>query len=500
MQRHRGVFLAFLIHVLCGSASAIGVTFHLDCDAGVDTASGADAHAPVRTVGRVQSLIRSLRAADAAASIPARRVTVLMRGTCGAARFTAADGGASEESRVTYAAAPDAVAPPVLSGGVPVPASWLSPVTDASILEQLPSDAARSAVLQLALGAHGNAIPDAGTLVCKPYMGGEASILPGNLMPSGLEFFAAGSPATGGDFAPLTLARYPNRDAPPKSWSSGTINNYTITPDGATAARLPLWSRQLLEDPDSIFAHYLGGLEWDDAHHAVASISLAPPPAPPSGGCGVGNTSCACFESGYDYDGNDLQPPVAAPTQAACCALCNATQGCKYYSFCPNSACAGGPTMCYLKTSNAGRKAWPNRLSGPATPSAPSPTLTLAPCPSHYNEPGYDALDDKGTCVRRLRAPVLIIRNPHHHRDPPPQLLYPARQLLLVQSSVRARHGGGVLHQSDVEHALRVAPVGPCVGLLDNRPVELARGPVRACPERRRGCARSRSAACQRDR
>jgi len=53
--------------------------------------------------------------------------------------------------------------------------------------------------------------------------------------------------------------------------------------------------------------------------------------------------------------------------------------------------------MCYLKTSDAGRKPWPNRLSGPHAPSAPSPTLTLSPCPSHYNEPGFDALDNAGT-------------------------------------------------------------------------------------------------------
>jgi len=254
----------------------------------------------------------------------------------------------------------------------------------------------------LDLRAHADVVPDAGTLLCKPYMGGEASILPGNLVPAGLEFFAPGDPATGGDFAPLTLARYPNRISPPKQWSGGTTEGYVITPDAATAARLPHWAQQLESDPASVFAHYLGGLEWDDAHHAVANISLPPPPGPPSPSCGGGAGNCSCFESGFDYDGNDLVSPVASPSQPACCALCAATPGCKFYSFCPNGACAGGPTMCYLKTSDAGRKPWPNRLSGPHAPSAPSPTLTLSPCPSHYNEPGFDALDDKGTCVSRL--------------------------------------------------------------------------------------------------
>lgn len=395
-------------------------TFHLDCDGGSDAAPGVDAAAAVRTVARAQALVRSLRARDAAAALPPRPVTVFMRGLCGPARFTAVDGGGGEASRVTWAAAPGALAPPVLSGGVPVPASWLSPVTDAETLSQLPSDAARAAVRQLDLGAHGGAIPDAGALGCKPYMGGEASILPGNLMPSGLEFFAPGGAFTGGDFAPLTLARFPNRNAPPKQWSSGTVNGYVITPDAATAAHLPLWARQLREDPGSVYAHYLGGLEWDDAHHLVAGVAL--PPAPPAGGCTAGNTSCSCFESGFDYDGFDIGAPVAAPTQAACCALCNATAGCKYYSFCPNSACAGGPTMCYLKTSNAGRKPWPNRLSGPAAPSAPSPTLTLAPCPSHYNEPGFDSLDNKARSCTRPRPPPPIApeSTPKHHKNQTP--------------------------------------------------------------------------------
>ena len=323
-------------------------TFHLDCAAGSDGAAGLSATAPVRTMQRAQALVRSQRARDAAAALPPRPITVLLSGACGPARFTAADGGAGEASRVTYAAAPGARAPPALSGGVPVPASWLSPVTDAGALAQLPSDAARAAVRQLDLRAHGGSIPDAGALQCKPYMGGEASILPGNLVPSGLEFFAPGGAPTGGDFAPLALARFPNRAAPPKAWSGGSVEGYVITPDAATAARLPLWARQLREDPGSVYAHYLGGLEWDDAHHAVAAITMPPPP-PPAGSCTAGNTSCACFESGFDYDGNDLMAPVAAPTQAACCQLCNATAGCKFYSFCPNSACAGGPTMCYLK-------------------------------------------------------------------------------------------------------------------------------------------------------
>jgi len=187
--------------------------------------------------------------------------------------------------------------------------------------------------------------------------------------------------------------------------------------------------------PFFAFLCSLGGLEWDDAHHLVANISLPGPP-PPAGNCGAGNTSCACFETGFDYDGNDLPGgPKPSATQADCCALCKSTAGCNFYSFCDNNAvrfpgrhaacraaaigsprppphsvaapppslslsfsqCAGGPTMCYLKTSKAGRVPYANRVSGPATPAAPTGTITLAPCPSHYNEPGFDSLDNKGT-------------------------------------------------------------------------------------------------------
>ena len=251
----------FLLCFLCFASAQASLVFHLDCDFGVDGASGESPATAVRTLQQAQALVRRQRSRDAASAMPPRPITVFVRGTCGAVRFTAEDGGASEASRVTYAAAPGEAAPPVFSGGVPVPASWLSPVTDPAVLAQLPSDAARAAVRQLDLLAHGAAIPDAGALSCKPYMGGEASILPGNLMPSGLEFFAPGNPHTGGDFSPLTLARFPNRDHAPRQWSGGATSGYVITPDAATAERLPLWARQLKEDPGSVYTHYMGGLE-----------------------------------------------------------------------------------------------------------------------------------------------------------------------------------------------------------------------------------------------
>jgi hypothetical protein len=102
-------------------------------------------------------------------------------------------------------------------------------------------------------------VTDFGVPQCHPYMGGEASILPGNLVSAALELFLYGDATIGGDLSPLTLARWPNRDHDPKQWASGGVNNYTITVDALTAPRIAAWARQLREDPHSIISHYLGG-------------------------------------------------------------------------------------------------------------------------------------------------------------------------------------------------------------------------------------------------
>jgi hypothetical protein len=170
------------------------------------------------------------------------------------------------------------------------------------------------------------------------------------------------------------------------------VSDYTIFVDGLTADRLPAWQTQLENDPTSIYVHYLGGLGWDDHHNAIASINAtAAPPAPK-------NLNCSDVESGWDYDGNDLpNSPVPAASQEDCCGICNSTAGCLFYSFCtPAGGC--GATNCYLKTSKQGRMQRADRLSGPANAvSPPSRSVTLSPCPSHYEQPGFDALDNAGT-------------------------------------------------------------------------------------------------------
>ena len=86
---------------------------------------------------------------------------------CPPLALTAADGGMDEASRVTYASAPGAP-PAVLSGGVPLAASQLAPVTDGSIVAQI-QPAALPFVRQVALSTLG--LPDYGVLQCKPCRG-----------------------------------------------------------------------------------------------------------------------------------------------------------------------------------------------------------------------------------------------------------------------------------------------------------------------------------------
>jgi hypothetical protein len=106
--------------------------------------------------------------------------------------------------------------------------------------------------------------------------------------------------------------------------------------------------------------------------------------------------NCSSYETGIDYNGFDVATAGPAADQADCCAQCGAMANCSFYSFCTPPGC---PTnTCYFKSSNQDRVARSDRQSGPVKPpSPPSQSFTLAPCPSHYDQPGYDVLDDKGT-------------------------------------------------------------------------------------------------------
>ena len=384
--------------------------------------------------GEITSLDAAL---DMLRDSPQEATTISVAGMCTPPQqLTAAHGGSSEATRVRIVGSN---AEAGISGGITVSASWLENVTDPAVLEQIRHEA-KPFVRMIDLAARG--VTSAGTLFCKPYMGGEvsrlvprcatakstctltraarircdatldrspslqrlnprqASILPGNLVSSGIEIFALGDPTVDGDASPLTLARWPNRGNAPSQWANGSVSGYTITPDSATAERLSGWARQLREDPGSVVVHYLGGYKWNDHHNLLESVTL---PAShdstlcdnSSVRCG-GALNCSNFEVGYDYYGFDVIPPHHEDTQAACCGACAAMANCSFYSFC-TTADACGNTNCYLKNSSAGRKPYANRASGPHAPAPSAASITLTACPSHYEQPGYDALDNDGT-------------------------------------------------------------------------------------------------------
>ena len=264
-MRRYALFLVAAASALALAAAAppaAPLELHVCCGCGDDAASGASRNTALDTLRRAQDHLVSLRSASGMGA-----ATVFLSGTCAPPRsFGPDDGGRDEASRVTFRNYPGE-APAIVTGGVPVPSSALQPITGpAYILEQI-NATALPFVRQIDLAALN--ITDFGTPRCHPYMGGEASILPGNLVSAALELFLYGDVTVGGDLSPLTLARWPNRDHLPKQWSSGNVDNYTIFVDGLTAPRVAAWARQLREDPHSIITHYLGGLGWDGEEAAT---------------------------------------------------------------------------------------------------------------------------------------------------------------------------------------------------------------------------------------
>ena len=171
----------------------------------------------------------------------------------------------------------------MLTGGVALPSSAFSHVTDAAVLAQLPSAAARAAVLQLDLGAQGL---DPGPAVfggrkCRtygeglpePHGGSMPGLSNGVNSPTGLELFW-GSDANRAE--PLTLARWPDFDDP-RNWSKIVHNNRapfnrTFVPDTATLQRSANWVTQLKANPGSIYVHEYQVAGWADMFWPVVDI------------------------------------------------------------------------------------------------------------------------------------------------------------------------------------------------------------------------------------
>ena len=88
------------------------------------------------------------------------------------------------------------------------------------------------------------------------------------------------------------------------------------------------------------------------------------------------------FENQTDYSGNDLKPGGDVRnlnTAAECCAACAGTEGCSFWTL-------QLPNTCYLKSSDAGRHAYPNAISG-STRGPPPPPGPPAPPPSPPSPP-----------------------------------------------------------------------------------------------------------------
>eukprot|EP00928_Gymnodinium_smaydae_P032430 TRINITY_DN23489_c0_g1_i1.p1 TRINITY_DN23489_c0_g1~~TRINITY_DN23489_c0_g1_i1.p1 ORF type:complete len:600 (-),score=134.36 TRINITY_DN23489_c0_g1_i1:102-1901(-) len=87
-----------------------------------------------------------------------------------------------------------------------------------------------------------------------------------------------------------------------------------------------------------------------------------------------------CFESGVDLKGYDVDTfssggAKSAPSAAACKQRCEATEGCKWFTWDTD-----GENLCFLKTSDAGRRSWGKRISGPRVCASTVPAFA-APVP-----------------------------------------------------------------------------------------------------------------------
>ena len=148
-----------------------------------------------------------------------------------------------------------------LVGGLPLLS--FAPVTDKSILDQLPTDEARASVVQIDLIAAGIPIFDKSATTspwvhpCLAYAGASASLNYGSYIASSIELWFGS-----GDYSSttaLTPARFPNLNEPyPASWAriveagvNKSDNLYFRGPE-SLATRSAAWSNQIATDIQSI--------------------------------------------------------------------------------------------------------------------------------------------------------------------------------------------------------------------------------------------------------
>ena len=237
------IFLLVGLWITTAAASASSI--HVCCGCGNDSADGLTRIHPLNSLTAALQRVRLHQHAGP--------VDVFVAGSCELSStlvFGPEDSGTSN-GRILYRSYDGEQA--LVSGGLPVTESALQPVTDPAILAQLPP-AARTSVLQLRLADVGAA--DAGELLCRAFLGGDACILPALLREAGLELFWAGDQTAGGAPSPLALARFPNRDFNTTNWSNVTaLSGDWLGVDAFSASRLASWLPQLAAEPGSAALH-----------------------------------------------------------------------------------------------------------------------------------------------------------------------------------------------------------------------------------------------------
>jgi hypothetical protein len=251
---------------------------HVACGRGSDAADGTSRATALASLPAARDAARRVLAAARADGVEpgAPAVTVFVSGVCSLTEtltLDARDSGLGPASPAVWRSAPGDV-PGVVSGGVTVTQSWLSPVAPSDPAYNWLPPASRASVQTFSLAAHG--IADAGALSCRPYLGGDASILPALMPEAGLELFWLGDPSAGGDASPLTLARFPNRETSILDWTHITAAaGQSIAVEAAMAGRLASWAGQLAADPGSILMHVMNPIGWADFHLPVAALTTA---------------------------------------------------------------------------------------------------------------------------------------------------------------------------------------------------------------------------------
>ena len=275
----------FMLQLVLVSQSVAAANFHtiqlgpvevvqevwVDCETGSDTNAGT-ASSPLRTLLAARdALRRSVPGSRARQQALQRVVNIVPGGVCRTTDQHEADRpqdasltlDARDSNTVWRAAAGGAV----LSGGLPVGASSLQPLTASEKLLFKPSVGLRIMRLPLA------EVDDVGRLKGLSYTGGSACIRSDWYEASAVELISLKQKATY-----MRLARHPDlAEGPPvtSNWADyrdPDNTNLAVTVD-ANAEQLEAWAQQISGGGAEIYSHGLWKFNWADSHRRVLSVA-----------------------------------------------------------------------------------------------------------------------------------------------------------------------------------------------------------------------------------